>query len=234
MLFRSREQVDLLIKSNFSASGIATAIEQLAATKEIVLRGDIVADASFWTELRQRAIKAIDAKHKEHPQLTGLDLAELRPEVGKISPEIFDELVADLCCDGYSQTGSFIRQSAHRAALPENFTAVAEKIRRQISEKPFDPPSRKQIAVDSESRQVLSFLIKQGEIVVVSSDLLLSREAFAAMKTKLIEFLQQKQSATVSDLRQALQTSRRVIVPFLEMLDAQKVTRRVGDKRLLA
>jgi selenocysteine-specific elongation factor len=47
-------------------------------------------------------------------------------------------------------------------------------------------------------------------------------------------FISKNGPATVSELRQALQTSRRVMVPFLEMLDAQKVTRRVGDKRLLA
>jgi selenocysteine-specific elongation factor len=230
----AREQTDLLLRSNFSASDIATAIEQLIATKEIVLHGDIVADASFWMELRQRAIKAIEAKHKEHPQLTGLDLAELRLEIGKNSPEIFDGVIADLCRDGYSKTGNFIKRSRHHTALPPNLVVAAEKIRCRISEKPFDPPARKQIAPDLESRQVLSFLIKQGEVVEVSSDLLLSREAFAAIKTKLVEFLRQKQSATVSELRQMLQISRRVMVPFLEMMDTQKVTRRVGDKRLLA
>jgi selenocysteine-specific elongation factor len=229
----TREQVDLLIKSNFSASDIATAIEQLVATKEIVLRGDIVADASFWTELRQRTIKAIEAKHKEHPQLTGFDLTELRLEVGKLSPKIFDEIIADLCRDGYSKTGNFIRRSEHRAALPPNLATVAEKIRCRISEKPFDPPSRKQIAPDFGSRQVLHFLITQDEVVEVGADLVLSREAFSSMKAKVTEFLRHNGSATVSELRQALQTSRRTLVPLLEQFDRERITRRSGDRRTL-
>lgn len=230
----ARERTGLLLRSNFSPSAIATAIEQLVTTKQIVLRGDIAADASFWTKLRQRVIKQIEAKHKEYPQLTGLDLVELRREVGKISTEIFDEVIADLCHGEYSKTGNFIRRSGHRAALPSNLAAVAEKIRCRISEKPFDPPARQQIAPDLGSRQVLQFLITQNEIVEVGADLVLSRETFSAMKAKVEEFLRQNRSATVSELRQALQTSRRVMVPFLEMLDTQKVTRRVGDNRLLA
>jgi len=38
---------------------------------------------------------------------------------------------------------------------------------------------------------------------------------------------------TIGQLRQELQTSRRVIVPLLERLDRDGVTRRVGDKRTL-
>ena len=34
--------------------------------------------------------------------------------------------------------------------------------------------------------------------------------------------------------REALETSRRITVPFLEKLDRQRVTRRIGDKRVLA
>jgi selenocysteine-specific elongation factor len=230
----AREQADLLLRSNFSPFEIARAIEQLVATKEILMRGDIVADASFWAELRQRAIKAIEAKHQEDPQLKGLDLAELRAQLVSISPQIFAAVVADLAAHGYVKIGNYIKRSEHRSALPPNLAAAAEKIRCRISEKPFDPPARKQIAPDLGSRQVLRFLIAQNEIVVVGTDLVLSREAFSAMKAKVTEFLRQNGSATMSELRQALQTSRRVMVPFLEMLDTQKVTQRVGDRRLLA
>ena len=80
---------------------------------------------------------------------------------------------------------------------------------------------------------MLHFLITQNEIVEVGADLVLSREAFSAMKAKVTEFLRQNGSATVSELRQALQTSRRTIVPFLELLDRKRITRRSGDRRTL-
>jgi len=39
--------------------------------------------------------------------------------------------------------------------------------------------------------------------------------------------------ATVSELKQALGTSRRIMVPLLEKLDAEGITRRDGDRRSL-
>ena len=230
----AKEHVDLLLRSNFAAQEIAAAIDRLVAAKELVVQGDIVADANWWTTLRQRAAAAIEREHEKNPQLPGLDLADLRAELENVSSKIFDALIVDLGRNGYAKIGNFIKRTEHRAALPSNLTAPAEKIRRLVSEKPFDPPARKQIAPDAQSRQALSFLIKQGEIIDLGLDLVLSAEAFDNMKAVVIAFISSKGSATVSELRQELQTSRRIMVPFLETLDAQKVTRRVGDKRLLA
>jgi selenocysteine-specific elongation factor len=53
------------------------------------------------------------------------------------------------------------------------------------------------------------------------------------MKSKVAEFISKHGPATVSELRQALGSSRRVMVPLLERLDRDGVTRRVGDKRML-
>jgi selenocysteine-specific elongation factor len=49
----------------------------------------------------------------------------------------------------------------------------------------------------------------------------------------LSDILRKKRSATASELRQALNTSRRVIIPLLEKMDTKGITRRDGDKRML-
>jgi len=50
---------------------------------------------------------------------------------------------------------------------------------------------------------------------------------------KLKDFLSKRGSATVSDLRQGIGTSRRIMVPLLERLDRDGVTVRQGDTRVL-
>ena len=54
------------------------------------------------------------------------------------------------------------------------------------------------------------------------------------MRDAIVAFLRKNNSAGASELRQLLGTSRRVIIPFLERLDRDGVTRRIGDKRVLA
>jgi len=46
-------------------------------------------------------------------------------------------------------------------------------------------------------------------------------------------FIEMKGRATASELRQHLGTSRKVIMPLLERLDRDKITRRDGDFRTL-
>jgi selenocysteine-specific elongation factor len=63
---------------------------------------------------------------------------------------------------------------------------------------------------------------------------LLLRENFERMKEMAAEFISKNGPATVSDLRQVLQSSRRIMVPLLERLDREGFTRRIGDRRSLA
>jgi len=49
----------------------------------------------------------------------------------------------------------------------------------------------------------------------------------------VIAFLQEQGSASVAEVRDLLQTSRRYALALLEYFDQQHLTRRVGDMRVL-
>ncbi len=222
----------VLLRSNFTTQQVNSSIDKLVAVKELVRQNDIVANAKWWTVFCQRAANAIGTEHEKSPHLPGLDLAILRTKLENPPVHIFDALIIDLCRNGYAKTGTFIKRSGHHVSLPAELAAPAEKIRRLIAQKSFDPPARKEIASDAAARQALGFLIKQGELIELGPDLVLSAQAFAEMKAAVIAFIAKNGAATVSQLRQELQTSRRVMVPFLERLDRDRVTRRVAiDER---
>ena len=80
----------------------------------------------------------------------------------------------------------------------------------------------------------LLVVIETGEMIEISSDVVLLRENVERMKNAVADFISKNGPATVSELRQALGSSRRIMVPFLERLDREGFTRRMGDKRTLA
>jgi selenocysteine-specific elongation factor len=80
---------------------------------------------------------------------------------------------------------------------------------------------------------VLRFLSVTGEIVLMGEDLAMSAEGFTKLKGMIEERLRGGRSATVSELRQATGTTRRVLVPLLEHLDRIGLTIRTGDRRRL-
>jgi len=223
----------LLSKSRFSSDEISEALKNLKKNGRIVVCQHIAADCDFWRKLRAQAISLIDAAHKETPDRAGINLGELRAALRIQEPEMLESLVADLCGGDFVRNGSVIARTSHRPTLPVDVQPVEKRIREALTGTPFDPPSRKTIESDPQARQAVRFLIENGDVTELALDVLLLRESFERMKSQVAEFISNNGPATVSELRQALGSSRRVMVPLLERLDRDGVTRRVGDKRML-
>jgi selenocysteine-specific elongation factor len=223
----------LLNKSHFSAGEISEALSRLQRNNEIVLLEEIVADGEFWQMLRDQAIALIDNAHKQNPERPGLDLTELRSVLRDQPENVFAALIAELRTDDFVRKGSAIARTSHQSVLPARLQPVAKKIREALSQKPFDPPPRREMELDRDSQHVLRFLIESGEVIEVGADAVLFRENFERMRARIGEFISKNGPATVSELRQVLQSSRRIMVPLLERLDRDGVTRRLGDKRIL-
>jgi selenocysteine-specific elongation factor len=116
--------------------------------------------------------------------------------------------------------------------LPLQLQSAAQKIRDALAaEKPL---SSAELAPDATSRQALRFLRDRGELVELSAEVVLATEQFVKMRDATVAFLRENNSGTASELRELLGTSRRVIIPFLERLDRDGVTRRIADKRVRA
>ena len=223
----------VLRKSHFSSAEIAEALQRLQRDNEIVIHGGIAAESETWKTLGSRASLLIDDAHKKNPELAGLDLNELRTALRDQSADVFDALIADLCADNFARKGSTIARIAHQWALPVKLQPLEGKIRKALAKKPFDPPPRREIETDLDKQRVLRFLIETGEVIEIGPDVVLLRENFEHMKKAVTDFISKNGPATVSELRQALESSRRIMVPFLEKLDRDGITRRIGDRRTL-
>jgi len=223
----------LLNKSSFSDVEISEALARLQCAGEIVLCSEIATDRKTWQQLRERATSLIDEVHKCNPERAGLDLNELRSTLRIQESNVFEALIADLCVKDFVRKGSVVARISHRPLLPAELQAAERKIRESLSVKPFDPPPRREIEPDRRAQQVLRFLIDSGEVIEVGPDAVLLRDNVEHMKARITEFISKHGPATVSELRQALESSRRIMVPLLERLDRDGVTRRVEDKRIL-
>jgi selenocysteine-specific elongation factor len=232
---RAVKPSQLLLKSKFSAEDISNAVSRLAAEGKAVLAGEFAVDTATWRGCRRRAADAIEAHHRAHPEQTGLSLSDLRLNLEGDLPfqEILEFLVRDLCGSEFIQVGNAIRSVKYQPSLPPLLQAAVTQLRATLESKQFDPPSRNQLAPDSVSQQAVRFLIEKGELVEINSELVLTADGLKRMTATIRQYIQDKGPATVSQLRQTLGCSRRVIVPLLERLDREGVTLRDGDFRKL-
>ena len=80
--------------------------------------------------------------------------------------------------------------------------------------------------------EVLNALLDRGDLVKVGDDIFYPRATYEAMVARILAVIDERGSASVADLRDLFQTTRKYAVPFMEPLDEVRVTRRQGDVRV--
>ncbi len=227
----------LLVQSRFSAAEIAAALREMHANNQIFLNSTLAADGPWWRTQRECAAALIDTAHRQHPERAGLPLLELQHALTKAwrSPVRWtNALIADMqATQGFTVNHTVIRRADHHPALPTNLQAAAARVRAALMEKPLEPASRAVLAPDALTQSALRFLVQAGEAVELTAEVVLSAASFVRMRAAVLRHLQAHGASTTSELRQALGTTRRILVPFLERLDREGVTRRQGDLRML-
>jgi selenocysteine-specific elongation factor len=146
---------------------------------------------------------------------------------------LFEHLLGALLARGYVKQGTIVKNVRHFPSLPPALQAAGKRLRAALSQAPMGPPSRKELAPDPLSAQALRFLLTTGEAVELSADTVLLSQAYARAVEIIREHLSRHGSGTASELRQLLRTNRRVIIPLLERMDREGITRRNGDHRVL-
>ena len=225
----------LLVKSRFSAEKVRAAVETLTRAGKAVERATVVADAGWWAATKTKALQSIDEAHRARPEEAGLRLADLRSALPKCAadPDVFEAIIADLCRNDCVKAGVAIRRAAHRPALPPRLQPAGERLRTALSTRPLEPPSRKELTADQLSQQAMRFLLETGEVVEIGDELVLHQSGYKQAVEAIRNHIGARGGASVSELRQVLNTSRRVMVPLLEKLDRDGITLRQGDKRIL-
>mgnify|MGYP001015728872 CR=1 FL=1 len=227
------ERDTLLRPSSFSAAEIDKAVMQLLDSSKALQAGDWIADKSRWQSTITAMAQRVEDEHARRPELPGLSLEQLHPVMVQAFPgyDVFSELIADLCRNGFIRRQNHIARNSHKPALPEHLRDVGEKLRRTMQLP--DPPARKYITENSTGRQALQFLIDAGEVVDVSPDLVLGTAQFNRCRLLVKQHLRKHGQATASELRTAMDTTRRIVIPLLEKMDRDGVTVRRGNVRVL-
>ncbi len=225
----------VLHQSRFGPNAVRQALGELIAEGKLVEREGIVADQDAWRAAGATLADLINAFHAAHPELPGLPLTESRAalieQLG--SPDAVDLLLGDLCESEFEKRGTVLARKTHTPALPDRLKAAAAKIRAGLNAKPTEPPGRKELAPDAESQEVMKFLLNTGEVVELCADIVILKSVYQGMTTGIVDWIKRNGPATVSELRQAVGASRRIVMPVLEKFDREGVTKRDGDKRAL-
>jgi selenocysteine-specific elongation factor len=227
------ERSKILRPSHFIPDEIEKAIEIMVASKSVIAAGPWIVKAKNWNTLSETCAEKITKEHEEHPERPGLALEQLRPlaEAAFGEHPIFEELIRDLEANGFKRHQTHIGSDNHKPALPAHLRDSGERIRKALQGD--DPPARKNFDGSPTGRSALQFLIDTGEVIDVGPELAMGAVQYNRLKLVVKQHLRKNGQATASELRKAMETTRRILIPVLEKMDRDGLTARRGDVRIL-
>ena len=220
-----------LSQSSFSKSVIEDAIEN----NDAVVSGNFIIDNNWWSEINEIAGNRIKTIHEKHPELPGIDISQLRTFMKKrvVDSKLFEFLIDQLCKSGFTKKDTILSIDSHKASLPNHLTSSGKKIRILLDENPLEPPNPKEIINSENDEAALKFLLQTNEAIQLDEKVILLSKNYKEAVDKIRSYITQNGPATAADLRKALSSTRRVIIPLLEHLDKEGITFRSGDTRVL-
>lgn len=230
------ERGALLARTLFPPAAVAAAVETAVRAGQIMGAGEWLAEAAWWADWQRRAGEAVDRFHAAQPHRLGLPLDQLRKAwlAEGLPPEGFEAMLHHLSRAGLVVSGTVVHREGRRPVLIERLAGAVARMRQQLTEQPLAPPARSVLTRDGASAEALQFLLESGEAVEVGTNLVLDAGAYTRAVGAIKEHLRRHGRATLSELREQLGTTRRVLIPLCEKLEREGITRREGDYHRLA
>ena len=200
---------------------------------DIATGRQLVVSREWWTKLIERAASALSVHHESFPLRKGMPREALRSSL-RLEPRIFDAVIFRAEVDGgLVDEGAVVRLPSHAVRLAPEQKARVEELMSRFRDQPFSPPSLKESA-ELVGEDVLRVLLERGELVQVSADVLFLADAYEEMVRRVRDGIQQQGSITLGEARDMFGSSRKYVQALLEHLDETGMTKRVGDRRVLA
>jgi len=227
--------ITLSQRANISSEEVLERLSQLTGSGDMVVLGDLVKDSdavvysrAVWEASKNKIFAALNTYHNQFPLRRGVPNQEIRSRL--VLPQaIYLRLIAKLNQDGnLVEEAQYIRMPGHKAELTLNLEQEASDYITQLEKEPYSPAT--DLPIDSE---LLNALIDQGKVVKVNESVIFTSTSYQTMTGQITAYLREKGSITVAEARTLFNSSRKYMLPLLEYLDQQRITRRVGDERVL-
>jgi selenocysteine-specific elongation factor len=128
--------------------------------------------------------------------------------------------------------GASVWLPSHAIELTPKQKEQVETLLARFRRDPYATPSVKE-SIEALGEELLNALLKRGDLVQVSPDVLFLPETYEAMVGRVRGGIEREGSITLPEVRDMFGSSRKYAQALLEHLDEAGVTKRVGDKRVL-
>ena len=230
-------KAELVRRTGLTEPELAAALRELIDTNRVIETSGRFLQSVAYEMVASRIKTALESYHKVNAIKPGMLKEDLRAEIGPRMDQKGYQAILSLMTSRNEVVISeaVVRLPSHKPMLTPQQEQLALTIKNEYKAAGVNPPLVTEIEQrhGATFREILALLIERGDLVKITTDIYFYKETISEAEMALRKFLESNQYITVSQFRDLIQSSRKYVVPLLEYFDAKRVTRRLGDQRVL-
>jgi selenocysteine-specific elongation factor len=199
---------------------------------------DVLVSATAFRQARDEAVTAVTAFHKLNPLVAGMAKGELAEKLG-LDEIVLNAVLESLVRDKKLETSAEIVRGAGRGVVMKDEEAESKKIIEQaFAGAGLKVPALKDVLAGVKvdrvrAQKIVTLLLRDRVLVKLSDELVFHRDALDQLRKLMAAAKTNSPKIDVAKFKDLAGVSRKYAIPLLEYLDRERVTRRVGDERVI-
>ena len=235
---------EIIPRTGWMLEEVRAAVESLVAARAIrVVNTEpmLLLAESVFQEIAKKLLSRVEAFHKENPLVAGIPREDLRAVVGRrVRTEAFRAALEELAKQGkVILQGELVKKAGAEITLTPEEVRARTQIEQAFAAAGLAVPSVKevlgQLAIESRhAEKILQILLREKVLVRVSPELIFHRDALGRLPLLLQNYKKSRgERIGVPTFKELTGITRKYAIPLLEYLDRQRLTRRMGDERVI-
>jgi selenocysteine-specific elongation factor len=227
----------LLSRAGSSRAEADLTAARLTASGSAVAVGDLLVSRAVIVELSQGIIAALQAHHAAQPLSDGLPREEARERLfGRAAPAVFEHVLAELAGERRIVGRGRLALAGHQVSLSAEESHAHAAIEQLFQQAGLAPPDPSTVAAAVNvpapvAERMTAQLLRQKRLVKIDG-LLFHTDTLARLKAE-VRGMARPARVDVPAFKERYGITRKFAIPLLEYLDRERVTRRVGDSRIV-
>ena len=213
-------------------------VGELVRAGDITRFGDVLIAAPTVASLRDQLSAEVDRFHKANPLVAGVSREQLRETLG-LGEAVFGGVLESLIRDKKLQvSGEVVHAAGKGVVLRDEEAESKAQIEQAFAKAGLKVPLLKDVLaslpVDRvRAQKIVTLLLRDRVLVKLADELVFHRDALQQLRQQIAAQKSKSPTINVGSFKDLFGITRKHAIPLLEYLDRERVTRRVGDDRVI-
>ena len=200
--------------------------------------GNYLLTSAAVTNLKKSLLSTLEVFQTQNPLSPGMNQQTLR-EKFRIDAEVLSALIAQLSKEGKVETAGDIVHLRGRGVVMKDEEAESRKvIERTFATAGLKVPALKDVIAGlkidkTRAQKLVTLMLRDKVLIKVSDDLVFHQAALTDLRKNLAAQKSMSPKIDVGKFKDMTGVSRKYAIPLLEYLDRERVTKRIGDERVI-